>query len=182
MTASNAALQQSQYLSFFLAGEEFGIGILKVKEILEYGAVTRVPTTPPWIRGVINLRGSVVPVVDLAVKFGLAESAVTRWTCIVIVETELEGERAVMGVVADAVSQVIDLTQADIEPPPAFGSRVRVEFLLGMGKLDQKFVLLLDIDKLLSTSELVTVATAAVDPSAEESQVPEVAQGEAATA
>jgi purine-binding chemotaxis protein CheW len=182
MTASNAALEQSQYLSFFLAGEEFGIGILKVKEILEYGAVTRVPTTPPWIRGVINLRGSVVPVVDLAVKFGLAQSAVTRWSCIVIVETELEGESTVMGVVADAVSQVIDLTSADIEPPPAFGSRVRVEFLLGMGKLDQKFVLLLDIDKLLSTSELVTVATAAVEPSAAEARGPEVAQGEAATA
>lgn len=182
MTASNAALEQSQYLSFFLAGEEFGIGILKVKEILEYGAVTRVPTTPRWIRGVINLRGSVVPVVDLAVKFGLAESAVTRWSCIVIVETELEGESTVMGVVADAVSQVIDLTSADIEPPPAFGSRVRVEFLLGMGKLDQKFVLLLDIDKLLSTSELAAVATVAVEPSGEESQTPEAEQREAATA
>src|SRR3990172_3421968 len=181
MTASNAALEQTQYLSFLLAGEEFGIGILKVKEILEYGAVTRVPTTPPWIRGVINLRGSVVPVVDLAVKFGLAESAVTRWSCIVIVETELEGESTVMGVVADAVSQVIDLTPADIEPPPAFGSRVRVEFLLGMGKLDQKFVLLLDIDRLLSTSELVTVVTAAVEPPLEEARGPEVAQGETAT-
>ncbi len=180
MTASNAALEQSQYLSFFLAGEEFGIGILKVKEILEYGAVTRVPTTPPWIRGVINLRGSVVPVVDLAVKFGLVESAVTRWSCIVIVETELEGESTVMGVVADAVSQVIDLASADIEPPPAFGSRVRVEFLLGMGKLDQKFVLLLDIDKLLSTSELVTVASTAEEPAAGPSPGP--AEGEAATA
>ena len=149
----------TQYLGFYIAGEEFAIGILRVKEILEHGTITKVPTTPAWIRGVINLRGSVVPVVDLAVKFGLPGSPVTRTTCIVIVELELDGERTVMGVMTDAVTQVLELAPEAIEPPPPFGSRVRVDYLVGMGKLGEKFVLLLDVDRVLSASELLAAAS-----------------------
>jgi purine-binding chemotaxis protein CheW len=149
---------QSQYLTFFLGDEEYAVGILRAKEIIQYDVVTRVPGTPGWIRGVINLRGSVVPVLDLAVKFALPETEASKSTCIVIAEVELEGERLVMGVLADAVSQVIDLLPSDIEPTPAFGTRVHVDYLLGMGKLGKKFVLILDIDKVLSTEELRTAA------------------------
>ena len=154
MSAVAEVAEQAQYLTFFLAGEEYAIGILQVKEILEYDTLTKVPQTPPSIRGVINLRGSVVPVVDLAAKFGLPETPITKRTCIVIVEVDLEGQRTVMGVLADAVSQVMDLTPADIEAPPAFGTRVRVDYLQGMGKVGKKFVLLLDVDRVLSAPEL----------------------------
>lgn len=150
--------QGGQYLGFYLAGEEYGVDVLRAREILEYETVTKVPTTPPSIRGVINLRGSVVPVVDLAVRFGLPESAVTRRTCIVVIEVELAGERTVMGLLADSVSQVIDLPAGEIEPPPPFGTRMRVECLLGMGKTGKKFLLLLDVDAVLSTDEVLAAA------------------------
>lgn len=149
---------QQQYLTFFLADEEYAINIQRVKEIIEYTTVTRVPKVPEWIRGVINLRGNVVPIVDLTVRFGLEESPVTKTTCIVIVEVEQDSERAVMGVVADAVNQVIDLAPKDIEEPPAFGTRVRLEYLFGMGKLGKKFALILNIDRVLSNTELLTVS------------------------
>ena len=150
---------QQQYLTFFLADEEYAVGIQRVKEIIEYTAITKVPKVPMWIRGVINLRGNVVPVVDLAVRFGLEERPVTKTTCIVIVEVQQEAERAVMGVIADAVNQVIDLAPKDIEEPPAFGTRVRLEYLFGMGKLGKKFALILNIDTVLSAAELLTVST-----------------------
>lgn len=150
---------QQQYLTFFLADEEYAINIQRVKEIIEYTAVTKVPKVPEWIRGVINLRGNVVPVVDLTVRFGLEESPVTKTTCIVIVEVEQDSERTVMGVIADAVNQVIDLVPKDIEEPPAFGTRVRLEYLFGMGKLGKKFALILNIDSVLSNTELLTVST-----------------------
>lgn len=149
---------QQQYLTFFLADEEYAINIQRVKEIIEYTTVTRVPKVPEWIRGVINLRGNVVPIVDLTVRFGLEESPVAKTTCIVIVEVEQDSERAVMGVVADAVNQVIDLAPKDIEEPPAFGTRVRLEYLFGMGKLGKKFALILNIDRVLSNTELLTVS------------------------
>ena len=148
-----------QYLSFQLAGEEFAFGVLRVKEILEYDTITRVPNAPVAVRGVINLRGSVVPVVDLALQFNLAPTAITKRTCIVIVEAQVDGIDLVMGVLADAVSQVIDLGPEAIEPPPAFGSRVSVEYLVGLGKLDdKKFVLILDINRLLGDVTLPTPA------------------------
>jgi len=156
--------RDGQYLSFFIAGEEYAVGILRVKEIIEFGSPTKVPSTPTWIRGVINLRGEVVPVVDLAAKFGLAATPVTKWTCVVIVETELEGQIHTMGVMVDTVSQVIDLAASDIERTPTFGTRVRVDFLLGMGKTGGKFVLLLDIDKVLSASEVLQAAALAEAP------------------
>jgi purine-binding chemotaxis protein CheW len=157
-----------QYLSFELAGEEFAFGILRVKEILEYDTITRVPNAPVAVRGVINLRGSVVPVVDLALQFGLAPTTITKRTCIVIVEAQVDGVDLVMGVLADAVSQVIDLGPEAIEPPPAFGSRVSVEYLVGLGKLDdKKFVLILDIDRLLGDVTLPTPAALPTPANAE---------------
>ncbi len=150
-------MEQQQYLTFLLADEEFAISILKVKEIIEYDTVTVVPKTPKWIRGVINLRGSVVPVVDLAVKFGLEERPVTKTSCIVIVDGQLENQNTTMGIVADAVSQVMDLSADDIREVPEFGTRVQVNYLLGMAQLGKKFALLLDVDKVLSTNELLSL-------------------------
>jgi purine-binding chemotaxis protein CheW len=147
------SIDQTQYLTFHLAGEEYAVGILKVKEIIAYGTLTVVPHTPPSIRGVINLRGNVVPVVDLAIKFGLDPSSITPRTCIVIVEVELDGERTTMGIVADSVSQVIELPSSDVLPTPPFGTRVKIDFLHGMGRADNKFFLILDIDKVLSVEE-----------------------------
>jgi len=140
----------TQYLSFQLAGEEFAFGILRVKEILEYDTLTRVPNAPPAVRGVINLRGAVVPVLDLAHLFAVPATAVTKRSCVIIVEVRVDEQQLVMGILADAVNQVIELAPGAIEPPPAFGSRVRVDYLVGMGKMDsRKFVLILDIDRLL---------------------------------
>lgn len=149
---------QQQYLTYFLAEEEYGISIQKVKEIIEYTAITKVPKVPRWIRGVINLRGNVVPVVDLAVRFGMDERPTTKTTCIIIVEIQQEAEKAVMGVIADAVNQVIALRPEEIEEPPAFGTRIRLEYLAGMGKLGKKFALILNIDRVLSAAELLTVS------------------------
>jgi purine-binding chemotaxis protein CheW len=158
MSSQAVAAEDRQYLGFHVADEEYAVGILRVREILEYDTLTKVPGTPASIRGVINLRGRVVPVVDLAVKLGLPESCITKRSCIVVVEVALEGVATVMGVLADAVSQVIDLPASEIEPPPPFGPRVRVDCLLGMGRAGRKFVLLLDIDRLLSTDELAVAA------------------------
>jgi purine-binding chemotaxis protein CheW len=157
-TVENEKTVQQQYLTFFLADEEYAINIQRVKEIIEYTTVTKVPKVPQWIRGVINLRGNVVPVVDLAVRFGLDDRPETKTTCIVIVEVEQDSERAVMGVIADAVNQVIDFAAKDIETPPAFGTRVRLEYLFGMGKLGKKFALILNIDSVLSNAELLTIS------------------------
>lgn len=161
-TEMKEAVEQEQYLTFLLAGEEYAIGILKVKEIIEYDTVTTVPKTPNWVRGVINLRGAVVPVVDLGLKFGLEERPVTKTTCIVIVERQVEGQSMLMGVMADAVSQVMDIAAGDVQEVPAFGTRIKVDYLQGMAQLGKKFVLLLDIDKVLSADEvqdLTAVAT-----------------------
>jgi len=146
--------EQKQYLTFLLADEECAVNILKVKEIIEYDAVTALPKAPRWARGVINLRGAVVPVVDLAAKFGLEQKPVSKTTCIVIVETRVEDQDVMMGVIADAVSQVLELSQEDIRPVPDFGTRVRMDYLLGMAQSGRKFALLLDVDKVLTTEEL----------------------------
>ena len=148
----------TQYLTFHLAGEEYAVGILQIREIITYGTLTKVPHTPPSIRGVINLRGNVVPVVDLGRKFGLTASPVTDRTCIVIVEANINENRTVMGVIADSVSQVVNMSESDILPAPAFGTRVRIDFLRGMGKSGDKFVLVLDIDKVLSADDLAPMA------------------------
>jgi purine-binding chemotaxis protein CheW len=151
-----------QYLTFFLAGEEYAISILQVTDIIECGAVTRVPGTPAWIRGVHNLRGTVVPVIDLAIKFGLPATEITRRTCIVIVELRAGDETLIMGVMADSVHQVVDFSAEQIQPAPAFGPRVHVDCLLGMASSNGKFVLLLDIDRIFSSDEIVAAGSTLV--------------------
>jgi purine-binding chemotaxis protein CheW len=167
--------EHPQYLTFFIAGEEHAIGILRVREIIQFAGVTRVPRTPDWVRGVINLRGSVVPVVDLAVKFGWRALQPTRLSCVVVAEVSLDGEPVVMGLLADAVSGVVELPAAEIQPPPPFGPRVRVEYLHGMGRVGERLLLLLDVDKLLSVDELQTAATIEAEAVAEAQPAPQQA-------
>jgi purine-binding chemotaxis protein CheW len=156
--ASSAAVEQKQYLTFMLGGEMFAIGILGIKEIIEYAGLTEVPMMPECIRGVINLRGAVVPVMDLSARFGKPATAVTKRTCIVIVEVETEGERQDMGVVVDAVNAVLEIPSSEIEPPPAFGARIRTDFIEGMGKVNGKFVILLNVNRVLSIEEIGALA------------------------
>ena len=122
--------------------------------------VTEVPMMPAYVRGVINLRGSVVPVLDLPVRFGKASSAVTKRTCIVIVEIQAGGEARDVGVVVDTVNAVLDIPSSDIEPPPSFGARIRTDFIQGMGKVDGRFVILLDVHQVLSDEELAALSEA----------------------
>ncbi|HVW68821.1 MAG TPA: chemotaxis protein CheW [Steroidobacteraceae bacterium] len=161
------AEQTHQHLTFVLGGEVFAMGILTIKEIIEYADLTEVPLTPEYLRGVINLRGAVVPVIDLSIRFGKPASPVTKRTCIVIIEIEASGERHVLGVVVDAVNAVLDIPAADIEPPPAFGTRIRADFIQGMGKVNGKFVILLDVNHVLAVEEM-HVLTGAQDAAAGE--------------
>lgn len=153
--------EPTQYLTFQLAGEAFAIGILSIKEIIEYHSLTEVPMMPACVRGVINLRGAVVPVMDLLARFGRPASDVTKRTCIVIVEIESAGERQVIGVVVDAVNEVLDIDAADIEPPPTFGANIRTDFIQGMGKVKGRFVILLDVHQVLSIDDLQAASAAA---------------------
>ncbi|MES2151846.1 MAG: chemotaxis protein CheW [Pseudomonadota bacterium] len=159
--APQAAAETTQYLTFMLSGEVFAIGILGIKEIIEFGGLTAVPMMPDCIRGVINLRGAVVPVMDLAARFGRPGSEITKRTCIVIVETEHEGEQQVVGVMVDAVNAVLEIAATDIEPAPAFGARVRSDFIAGMGKVNGKFVILLSTEHVLSSVEIGAMAKGA---------------------
>jgi len=150
--------KETQYLTFAVGDEEFGVGVLQAKEIIEYDTVTTVPNAPAFIRGVINLRGSVVPVVDLAVKFGRQSSAVTRRSCIVVVEVKQDDAVTVMGIFADRVTQVADLTADEIEAAPTFGTGVRTDWLVGLGRVGKRYLLLLDTDRLLSDIHVADVA------------------------
>jgi purine-binding chemotaxis protein CheW len=167
-TNRETELDVQQFLTFMIHGEEYAVSILKVKEIIEYDTVTEVPKTPKWVRGVINLRGNVVPVIDLAPKFRLAPSVAGKLTCIVITEVQCGGEATVMGIMADSVRQVIDLKPKDIEAPPTFGTRVKVDYLLGMARSGKKFCLILDTEKVLSTDDLLELPDS-VDESIENS-------------
>jgi purine-binding chemotaxis protein CheW len=144
----------SQYLTFALGSEMFAVGILNVKEIIEYGNLTEIPMMPAFIRGVINLRGSVVPVIDLSARFGGSQTEVGRRTCIVIVEVEDDEAKHDIGIMVDAVSEVLDIPGSEIEPPPAFGAKIRADFIFGMGKVAGKFVIILNINKVLSVEEI----------------------------
>lgn len=155
-----SAGEANQYLTFTLSGEMFAVGILNVKEIIEYGSLTEIPMMPAFIRGVINLRGAVVPVIDLAARFGGKVTEVGRRTCIVIVEVQQEEERHDIGIMVDAVSEVLEIPGTEIEPPPAFGARIRADFIAGMGKVGGKFVIILDILRVLSVEEMAVIADA----------------------
>src|SRR5215471_11015582 len=152
-------LQGRQYLTFTVGASAFGIAIASVKEIIEYRAPTEVPMMPAYMRGIINLRGRVLPVIDVAVRFGRGQLGATRRTCIVILEVQHGHDQHDVGVMVDAVSAVIEIADADIEPPPSFGANLRTDFIRGMGKLGEGFVILLDIGKVLSIEDLASLET-----------------------
>jgi purine-binding chemotaxis protein CheW len=161
--AANAPEQAhdgGQYLTFMLGGEMFAISILKIKEIIEFRGLTTVPMMPASIRGVINLRGAVVPVLDLAARFGGESRPPARRACIVIVEVEHDGARQDIGVIVDAVNAVMDIAASAIEPAPAFGARIRTNFIQGMGNVAGKFVIILDADHVLAVDDIAGLAGA----------------------
>ena len=142
--------KEGKYLTFVLCEEEYGIEILKVREIIGVMDITSVPQIPNFVKGVINLRGKVIPVVDLRLKFGMPEKDHTKETCIIVVDVD----ETMMGIVVDTVSEVLEIAEADIEPTPSFGSKIEADFILGMGKVKGKVKILLDINKILSIEEM----------------------------
>ena len=162
MSESNPHMQSTQYLTFMLDNEVFAVDIAKVREVLELINITKVPRTPDFMRGVINLRGSVVPVVDMRLKFGMNPTAKTVNTCIIIVEIVHDDEITVMGALADSVREVMELEPDQIEPPPKIGTRLRSDFLRGMGKYDDRFIMILEIDRIFSSEELSTLQEASL--------------------
>lgn len=146
--------QTTQYLSFKLDEEEFALDISRVREVLDFTRITKVPQTPDFMKGVINLRGSVVPVVDLNMKFGIKDTEKTVNTRIIIGEIDIDGEATIIGALADSVHEVMELEPDKIEPAPKIGTRLNTEFLKGMGKRDEEFVMILDIDRVFSADEL----------------------------
>jgi purine-binding chemotaxis protein CheW len=172
--AASKSGEQTQYLTFMLERETFAIGILAIREIIEYNKLTVVPMMPVCIRGVINLRGAVVPVMDLAARFGRAPARVSKRTCIVIVEIDAGDQRQEVGVMVDAVNEVLDIAAADIEPPPSFGARIRAEFIQGIGKVNGQFVMLLDVNHVFSSADLAALGALEIDAQASAAPEPSV--------
>jgi purine-binding chemotaxis protein CheW len=162
--------ETTQYLTFKLDDEVFALDITKVREVLDFTTVTKVPRTPEFMRGVINLRGSVVPVVDLRLKFGMTKTEKTVNTCVIIVEVAVDNETTVLGALADSVQEVMDLEPDHIEPAPKIGTRLNTEFIKGMGKRDSNFIIILDVDKIFSTDELALVQETREEAAAENGQ------------
>ena len=150
-----------QYLTFKLADEIFALDVAKVREILEYTSITKVPQTPEFMRGVINLRGSVVPVIDMRLKFGMSATEQTINTCIIVVEVTLDGDTTVLGALADSVQEVVEMEPELIEPAPHIGTRLNTDFIKGMGKHEDQFVMILDIDRVFKAKELELMAETA---------------------
>jgi purine-binding chemotaxis protein CheW len=160
--------EATQYLTFKLEDEVYATDIAQVREVLEYTRVTKVPRTPEYMRGVINLRGHVVPVLDVKLRFGMERTEQTVNTCIIIVEVHLDGEKTVIGALADSVQEVIEMDAAQIQPAPRIGTRLNTEFIRGMGKRDEQFVIILDIERVFSAEEIGAArATAEQSPMAE---------------
>src|SRR5512136_1018212 len=147
-------METTQYLTFTLGDEVFALDIGKVREVLDFTMVTKVPQTPDFMRGVINLRGNVVPVVDMRLKFGLSMTERTVNTCVIITEIDVDGESTVVGAMADSVQEVLDLEPEQIEPPPRIGAKLNTDFIRGMGKHNDQFIMILNIDKVFSAIEL----------------------------
>jgi purine-binding chemotaxis protein CheW len=152
-------MEITQYLTFKLDDEVFALDIAKVREVLDFTTITRVPRTPEFMRGVINLRGSVVPVVDLRLKFGMTKTEKTVNTCIIIVEVTVDDEATILGALADSVQEVMDLESSQVEPAPKIGTGLNTEFIKGMGKQNNNFIIILDIDKAFSSSEFAFMQT-----------------------
>lgn len=150
--------QQSQYLTFLVGKEKLAINIDELKEIIEVSNITRVPMTPDFIRGVINLRGNVVPVVDLSARLGHKKSELSKRSCIVLVEISNDDETQSIGMLVDQVNEIFEIPDSNIQPPPEFGADIRVEFIQAMGRVDDAFIILLEINKVLSVSELSQIS------------------------
>jgi purine-binding chemotaxis protein CheW len=159
MEETNANSSQ-QYVTFSLGEELFGVEVTRTREILSLTPVTKVPQTPDYLLGVINLRGQVVPVVDMRLKLGMVAGAETEDTCIIVVDVLVDGETITVGALADAVREVMDIRSDQIEPPPRLGTRLNTEFINGMGKVDEQFMILLNIDKIFNSDELAWVQDA----------------------
>ena len=155
------AAREGKYLTFTLADEEYGIGILKIREIIGMMSITSVPQTPPFVKGVINLRGKVIPVVDLRLRFGMQEIEYTERTCIIVVEIKGQTVTVQIGIVVDAVSEVLNIKGEDIEDTPTFGTKLDTEYILGMAKMEGSVKILLDIDRVLSAEEVAALEKAA---------------------
>ena len=149
--------EQQQYLTFMLSGETYAVSILRIKEIIQYGQLTEVPRMPDFIRGVINLRGAVVPVIDLNARFGKPQTAIGRRNCIIIIEAAIGEETQSVGVMVDAVNAVLEIPGSEIEPAPTFGTNIRADFIAGMGKINGKFVIILNIQHVLSMDDMATL-------------------------
>jgi purine-binding chemotaxis protein CheW len=147
-------METTQYLTFKLGDEVFALDIGKVREVLDFTCVTKVPQTPDFMRGVINLRGNVVPVVDMRLKFGLSMTEKTVNTCVIITEVLMDGEKTIVGAMADSVQEVLDMGPEQIEPPPRIGAKLNTDFIMGMGKHNDQFIMILNIDMLFSGDEL----------------------------
>jgi purine-binding chemotaxis protein CheW len=173
--SADVTTQATQYLTFSLGEEDFALEIAKVREVLDYTNITKVPRMPEFLRGVINLRGNVVPVTDLRLKLGMSVTKRTVNTCIVIVEIDIDGELMDMGILTDSVQEVLDLDQNQIEPPPRLGTKVKTEFIRGMGKRDDRFLIILDIDKVLSSDELASVQSVGSDLASDQEEPAEAA-------
>jgi len=153
----NNAISSQQYVTFSLGEELFGVEVSRTREILSLTPVTKVPQTPDYLLGVINLRGQVVPVVDMRLKLGLPAGDETEDTCIIVVDVLVDGETITVGAQADAVREVMDIRSDQIEPPPRLGTRLKTEFINGMGKIDEQFMILLNIDRIFNSEELAWV-------------------------
>lgn len=154
--------RESKYLTFTLAGEEYGIGILKIKEIIGMMPITSVPRTPEFVKGVINLRGKVIPVMDLRIRFGMEAVAYNERTCIIVVEVLSQSDSTVqMGIIVDAVSEVLNVKTEDMEDTPDFGINLNTKYIMGMAKCENNVKILLDIDRILSTNEIDILSNAA---------------------
>lgn len=159
VTPDAASEAKRKYLTFGLGGETFAMDIRFIKEIIQYGAITEVPLMPTFIRGVINLRGSVVPVIDLSIRFNRPPSTVGKHTCVVILEVRHGADTFVLGAVVDTVNEVLEIGDSDIEPAPSFGSSLRQDFISGVGKVNGKFVIILEVDHALSMDEMASLAS-----------------------
>ncbi|HUW41715.1 MAG TPA: chemotaxis protein CheW [Rectinemataceae bacterium] len=164
MEASN--MNMNQYLTFTLDDEQYAIGVGKVREVLEHTKITKLPRTAEFMKGIINLRGAGVPVIDLRLKFGLPETPVTKDTSIIVMEVESQDGRVVVGALADAVHEVVEIDEPSIEKAPRFGTRLAAEFIRGVGKRDEGFVIILDIDRIFNAEEMSVLAAEREDAAA----------------
>ncbi len=171
MSSEETTNEVTQYLTFTLGKEDFALEIAKVNEVMDYLTITEVPRMPTYLKGVINLRGKVVPVIDLRLKLGMSAIQKTVDTCIVIVEIEMDGELMHMGALADSVKEVLDLAPNQIAPAPKMGTGISADFIKGMGKQDEKFLIILDIARILSSNEMAVVRSSTEDSTPESEQI-----------